>query len=556
MAITPNAPDYVSQVRGILSDLQEDNLKKQQLFQQEQQQNANRALQYAQLNASRDTAAMQAGLNERQLELNYLQEANKAQQAKDKLDYDTKNQQYELYKDALARDLNERKYNLDVAKEDRVIQNDVLDRLGKKKSNERLAEFGNLLANKDYAGLQKWYSEAQKDTMEVMDYGAMINQASQITSGIERANEMQKLELLRPQMENFFRESGDLISNLQNFSYSDRNQKLADIRTKAANLSSSIKDQSSRDAINNVLSSLDLRQRELKDLKKLDARESFLTLGKAKELFPEIQAEFNVLAAAPQSERGTEEYIQKQDDLMLRENKRRSEERLKAAADEMAGYEYAQILNPNYTIKQADGSVSPKFRAPDISSISFRSGILDENNNISEETEDRINKFRDKMITSGVAKVEEDKLSQIADIVRASRGEKPAALTPGPAQPEASLVPKVNFSNIALVSPAQTGTPTSAPTTTAPTTTAPTMPGATPTPQPPRANINDLEANRKLLSEVQRQLGEGKRYLEIIDPVTREVKLTNISLAALNSTLPNLIRNLEKATPQVPEEQR
>jgi hypothetical protein len=535
MAITPNAPDYVSQVRGILSDLQEDNLKKQQLFQQEQQQNANRALQYAQLNASRDTAAMQAGLNERQLEFNYLQEANKAQQAKDKLDYDAKNQQYELYKDALARDLNERKYNLDVAKEERVIQNDLLERLSKKNQNVRLAEFGNLLNNNDYAGLQKWYAEAQKDTAEVMDYGAMINQASQIASGIEKANEMQKLALLRPQMENFFTESGDLISNLQNFSYADRNQRLADTRTKAANLLSSIKDPSSRDAINSVLSSLDLRQRELKDLKKLDARESFLAIGTAKELSPEIQEEFNVLASAPESERGTEEYIQKQDDLMLRENKLRAENDLKNIAKELAGYEYAQILNPNYTIKQEDGSVSPKFRAPDISSISFRSGILDENNNISEEIKDRINKFRDKMMTSGVAKVEEeDQLSKIVDIMKLARGEKATATTPGGVQPQATTAPKVNFSNVALLGVAQAGAPTAAPV-------APSPQQPSPTPPTP-TDTTDYRKNQALLDEVDRQIKAGnKTYVKDGQP-------TKINLTALRNRIVSRMGQRQAAT--------
>jgi tRNA uridine 5-carbamoylmethylation protein Kti12 len=69
MALSPNAPDYVSQVRGIISDVREDYLKKQQLFQQQQQAGAQLALGYAQLSAQRDNQARQADLDSQRIEL-------------------------------------------------------------------------------------------------------------------------------------------------------------------------------------------------------------------------------------------------------------------------------------------------------------------------------------------------------------------------------------------------------------------------------------------------------------------------------------------------------
>jgi hypothetical protein len=79
MALSPNAPDYVSQVREIIGDLRDNYLKKQQLFQQDEQAKAQVGLGYAQLAAQRENSARQAQLesqriqaasidNERQLE--------------------------------------------------------------------------------------------------------------------------------------------------------------------------------------------------------------------------------------------------------------------------------------------------------------------------------------------------------------------------------------------------------------------------------------------------------------------------------------------------------
>lgn len=73
MALSPNAPDYVSEVRGILNDLRQNYIQKQQLFQQEQQAQAQIGLGYAQLSAQRDNQARQAALDEQRLDVQRLQ---------------------------------------------------------------------------------------------------------------------------------------------------------------------------------------------------------------------------------------------------------------------------------------------------------------------------------------------------------------------------------------------------------------------------------------------------------------------------------------------------
>lgn len=58
MPITPSSPDYVSQVRGIIGDLREDYIRKAQLEQQANIENARLALSYAQLNAQQENARL------------------------------------------------------------------------------------------------------------------------------------------------------------------------------------------------------------------------------------------------------------------------------------------------------------------------------------------------------------------------------------------------------------------------------------------------------------------------------------------------------------------
>lgn len=551
------APDYVSQVRGVINDLRQDYAQKQQLFQQQQQANANLALNYAQLEANRENAAINRDLQNRQLEFNFLQEANRSQQAKDKLAADAKVQQYNVYKDQLNQDLAERKYNLDTYKEIRSANKEAVDAMGKKQANERLAEFARLAAAKDYAGMRNWYTEAQKDTAETLEYGAMINQASQIASGIEKTSNLQTVEMVRPEIESFSRDAGSLTSSMQNYSTADRAQRISELKTRGTDLLTVVKDPDMRDTINVVLNGIDLREKQIVEEKSRNALNEFDFLGADKrlaEVDPTIQQKFDDLyASTPKEERGTEDFNLQRRRLMLDFNRKKSDSRVKRAALELASYEAAQLENPDYTVTNEDGSVSPKYPAPDLA-LSFATGTLDRDNNISEGLLTEIEKFRQQMRTAGVAKFRENEMASALSTFMDIRSGKPTVKPSGTQAPQAQGKVR-RLSNIALL-PAPTPSPTEEAAPAQPTQPG-TMAGATTT-QAPSANINDLQANRTLLAEVQKQLAEGKRYLEIVNPQTGEVKISQISLATLNASLPGLIRSLEQtsALAGAQEEQR
>ena len=150
MPLSPNAPDYVGQVRGILDDLRGDYLKRQQLFQQEQQAAAQNALGYAQLGAQQQNSARQAALDEQRIEAANIDNMRQMEQFKSQLgqqeiqnalaigryDLDRTKEERRLQadKDAADRDKTaavlEQKYRIAVLKNDTDEQRKVLDEIG------------------------------------------------------------------------------------------------------------------------------------------------------------------------------------------------------------------------------------------------------------------------------------------------------------------------------------------------------------------------------------------------------------------------------------------
>jgi hypothetical protein len=150
MPLSPNAPDYVGQVRGILDDLRGDYLKRQQLFQQEQQAAAQNALGYAQLGAQQQNSARQAALDEQRIEAANIDNMRQMEQFKSQLgqqeiqnalaigrydlDRDKEERKLQADKDAADRDKTaavlEQKYRIAVLKNDTDEQRKVLDEIG------------------------------------------------------------------------------------------------------------------------------------------------------------------------------------------------------------------------------------------------------------------------------------------------------------------------------------------------------------------------------------------------------------------------------------------
>jgi len=103
--MTPVAPDYVNQVRGIIGDLRENYLKKQQLFQQNEQEQNRLGLSYAQLGQQASNQAMQAQVDMKRVAAAEAQNASELVRA-----------QAAAQGKALDRDLDERKFKWDQLK--------------------------------------------------------------------------------------------------------------------------------------------------------------------------------------------------------------------------------------------------------------------------------------------------------------------------------------------------------------------------------------------------------------------------------------------------------
>lgn len=128
--MTPVAPDYVNQVRGILGDLRQNYLEKQKMFQQDQQFQQQLARQGEQLALQREQLAQQKELEQSRLGLSYaqlsLQAANQNQQlqndamrisaAEAQNASETIRARASAQAQALNRDLEERKFKWDQLK--------------------------------------------------------------------------------------------------------------------------------------------------------------------------------------------------------------------------------------------------------------------------------------------------------------------------------------------------------------------------------------------------------------------------------------------------------
>jgi hypothetical protein len=160
------APDYVSQVRGVINDLRQNYLQKQQLFQQQEQANANLALNYAQLSAQQDNADRQANIQSAQLEAKKIDDLRQLQKdqfaidralasdqlARERLSFDQQRELSDLQKqrsieerDTLANSL-ENKFRIAYEKNDPRELSSVMDEIGNSnlQSAQRTALFNNV----------------------------------------------------------------------------------------------------------------------------------------------------------------------------------------------------------------------------------------------------------------------------------------------------------------------------------------------------------------------------------------------------------------------------
>jgi hypothetical protein len=573
MAISPSAPDYVSQVRGILGDAREDYLKKQQLFQQNEQANANLALQYAQLAMQKDNANSEAEYKDKVLEQNALQEQAKNETLLKKAELDARKDQYGMYKDSLAQNLNEKKFQLDALKEQRDAKKEADDLVRKKASGTRMAEFMKLASAEDYAGMKKWYADAEKDSFDLLDYQAMISNAKSIADNVQVVSDAQLVQNSMPDIQKFHADAENFQSNMESLSDRDREKGIAELQKRASILSSTLKDKNIVDSLGVSIASLNNKKKEVQGKEIVKDQDEFYDLAYHKRLNPTVQKKYDdLIARTPEANRFGEDWNRENDLLRLENNRVTSAAQLAEKAKELSLYEENQLQNPNFTVTNPDGTIRAAFQAPNLTP-SFESGVLDKNNNISAKTQDDIKKYEDKVRSVGIMKQQIDPLATMATVMAESearreaarRGEKYVPTTPSAQNsPQALDRTKARFSNQWAFLPGSTsnttvvsggGSPTPQPTA------QPSTP-ETPTTQPvDNTDSFDYQRSVALLNALKKQKAENKKfvqnydekkkaYIDYINPRTNRPVPLDLYIANVENNLAAL--RIATFTPQNP----
>lgn len=542
MAISPKPSDYVSQVRAYLDDLRRD-----------QQQTAQLGLQYAQLAQQRNLAQLQADVQREQIQQAYASKFMDAEAAAIR-------NQVEAVKKQNAEDLAQKRFELDVAKYEEDKREKEQSRFADYESRYALQKLNDYVASNDPEGYSKWTQDMSKMAFFNANLGKVMSDGLTLWNNSEaiRKNNIALQEM--PTYTSLLSDAQTLKTQLPFMSKDQRIAALADWDKKAGAFKVKVPNEQMISSLDQNNEAFKLLLKELDGRENLQKIETFSTLGRNQQLknagpgFEEIQGKFNELYnSTPVAEQNTPDFQRKINDLRLAFNLKKSEAFLASEATRLRAFEEAQLDRPELTLTDESGNVFPKLRAPDLSPNALI-GNLNDDNEPSALVLEKIKDFTSKGSQQGLLIERMDPnagMLAMVERIEAMRQGKPAPTAPTtPAGTPSAQVDrsKVKFSNPwAMPQTATAATPTQpAPATAA----APA--------KVPSANINDLEANRALYAEVQRQLKEGKKYLEVTNPQTGEIKLTQLSLATLNSTLPGLIRNLEQSAlaGNPPEERR
>lgn len=554
MAVSPNAPDYVSQVRGFLSDLRQDARQREQLALEAQKANMSNALSYAQLAQQKDLALLEADLNREQY-----------QQA-----YDQKQMTYEnnALKSALqnydkktAQDLAERRFQFDVQKQENELDNERRKRLGEAESTYALQKLTDIISTGDPDGYSKWTNDMGKMAFSNANWGALATTGLNLWNSAESARKTKLTAENMPSYISLTDESAKLRVKLPYMTKEDRTMAIADWDKRAADLKLKVENPQ-------LISSLDTISKGIKeevdslskDAKSQDMN-SFTALGRRgglEEIDPDIQKEFTSLYnSTSDTDKETLGYEQKVDDLRLKFNRAKASKELASEAMRMRQYEEIQVGRDGLYTVDADGFRKPKVAAPDLTP-SFGNGNLDEDNKMSNIAREKIKRYEAQMGQQGIILEKQSDVQALSEMVvkmeeiRSGKPKGEGKTGPTETKPTAQVDSnRARFSNTwafpTAVNP--TGTATAGPVQT---------PQA-PVPAQTAGNINNLDANRALYAEVQKQIAGGKKYLEVTNPQTGEVKLTTIPLSTLYSNLPILIREQERmlaTSPTSPQEGR
>ena len=557
MALSPNAPDYISEVRGIIGDVRENYLKKQQLFQQNEQAKAQTALGYAQLAAQRDNAALDAEYKNRVLEQNAIQEEAKNEALLKKAELDANKDKYAAYKDAVAQNLNQKKYELDLDKEVRDAKTEADNLARKKASGARMADYMRLAANNDYDGIKQWYADAQKDSFDLMEYQTMIANAKNVSDGIEGVSNQLLVQNAMPDVNRFHIDAEDFQNRMESLSPVEREKGIAEFQKKASIFGTNLKSKEITDSFNVTLASIANKKKEVEAKDSVKADDDFLYKANYGRLNPVVQKKYDdLLTRTPEAERSGEDWGRQKLLLRLEDNKIKSAKELAEKARELGLYEENQLKNPNFTIQNPDGTVRAAFQAPNLTP-SFDLGVLDSENNISKETRDEIKRYEDKVRVAGIMKQETDPLLALSSVIAESEARRESAKSGKPYVPVTPTTQnaaqdidrsKARFSNQWAMTPAtpQNALPVSGQKTT------PTSPETVPTAQPQaKSESPDYQRSVALLNDLKRQKAENKKfvqsydstkksYIDYINPKTNRPVSLDLMIAKVENDLANL----------------
>jgi hypothetical protein len=517
MALSPNSPDYIGEVRGVINDLRQNYLTKQQLFQQQQQAAAQNALGYAQLNAQRENAALDSDYKNKVLEQNAIQEQSKNDAILKKMDFDSRKDQFSMQKDAAALALDNKRYELSLDKEVNYSRKEADERAKKEASGTRMAKFMSLAAKKDYAGMQQWQLDAEKDVTDLASMKDEVDVAKAISDNIQAVSNFQLVKNAEPELNKFYTEAADLQSNLESLSPVERNQAIADLTKRSYIFKTQLRDKATTDGLDNTIVTLNGMKKAVEEKAQVQDMDSFNLEGEDRRLAkisPAIQNKFDDLyARTPEAEQNSAAFTREKRLLYLEFNQIRSSNELARRARNLADLEIAQMNNPEFTIVGEDGVKRPKFPAPDLTP-SYENGTLDRNNNISPGIEAEYKAYVNKITIPGIAKQQKDPLAEMGAMMLSLEGAK-GGKKPTPASPQASAPvdnTRMKISNTWALNQTPAPTTNTVPAV-APTT--PVPPEAPATPEAPKADTADYLKNVALLDEINRQINAGnKTYME------------------------------------------
>ena len=317
--MTPVAPDYVNQVRGIIGDLRENYLKKQQLFQQDQQEQDRLALSYAQLGQQSANQAQQAQVDVKRIAAAEAQNASELVKA-----------QAAAQGKALDRDLDERKFKWDQLKTLQDLEQKQNDRNQELAASNLENEFRIALESDDPTKLVEVTNKAAGSILNLKQRNDAYKNAMALVSAKRQLDQDQINVKTQGQAIDLINEIN--FTNVDGLSPEALRYKIDDVNKRYAALGN--RDEKIAESLSAVTQSVAKRHDDYLKSElgtSLGEFESRATLG---QLLPDYQKKWDELQNDPkyasEEAKATQDYVNKKRRIMFEANKAESIQILQA----------------------------------------------------------------------------------------------------------------------------------------------------------------------------------------------------------------------------------